>query len=72
MADFILVLSPNFERRWEIFINSIDINPNNILLSNIDSAYPIVKVGDLGNSEVAYTYLPNQTKIIHSAQRRLR
>ncbi|KFY86001.1 hypothetical protein V500_07929 [Pseudogymnoascus sp. VKM F-4518 (FW-2643)] len=26
-----------------------DINPNNILLSNIDSACPIVKVGDLGN-----------------------
>ncbi|KFZ03182.1 hypothetical protein V502_11164 [Pseudogymnoascus sp. VKM F-4520 (FW-2644)] len=25
------------------------VNPNNILLSNIDSAYPIVKVGDLGN-----------------------
>ncbi|KFY91239.1 hypothetical protein V498_05559 [Pseudogymnoascus sp. VKM F-4517 (FW-2822)] len=27
----------------------IDINPNNILLSNVNSTCPIVKVGDLGN-----------------------
>ncbi|OBT87324.1 CMGC/DYRK protein kinase [Pseudogymnoascus sp. 03VT05] len=26
-----------------------DINPNNILLSNVDSSCPVVKVGDLGN-----------------------
>ena len=29
----------------------LDINPNNIFLSDIDSPSPIVKVGDLGNSE---------------------
>jgi serine/threonine protein kinase len=28
---------------------SIDINPNNIFLSNINTLSPIVKVGDLGN-----------------------
>lgn len=26
-----------------------DVNPNNIFLSNIDSASPMVKLGDLGN-----------------------
>ena len=29
----------------------LDINPNNIFLSDIDSPSPIIKVGDLGNSE---------------------
>lgn len=40
----------------------IDINPNNILLSNVDRACPVVKVGDLGNSKMAFIYLPNGTK----------
>ena len=31
--------------------DSLDINPNNIFLSDIDSPSPIIKVGDLGNSE---------------------
>ena len=31
--------------------DSSDINPNNIFLSDIDSPSPIVKLGDLGNSE---------------------
>jgi serine/threonine protein kinase len=29
----------------------LDINPNNVFLSSIDTPSPVVKVGDLGNSE---------------------
>jgi hypothetical protein len=38
---------------------SIDINPNNIFLSNINTLPPIVKVGDLGNRE--YSPKPNSS-----------
>lgn len=34
------------------FADKIDINPNNIFLSNIDGKPPVVKVGDLGQSEL--------------------
>ena len=43
-------------------LNFIDINPNNILLSNVDSTCPVVKVGDLGNSKIAFIYFTNETK----------
>lgn len=45
----------------KILTNFIDINPNNILLSNVDSACPVVKVGDLGNSMMEFIHLLNTT-----------
>lgn len=32
-----------------VALTRIDVNPNNIFLSNIDSPSPVVKLGDLGN-----------------------
>ena len=32
-----------------MILTTSDVNPNNIFLSNIDSAYPMINLGDLGN-----------------------
>ena len=32
----------------------LDVNPNNILLSNIDAPLPIVKLGDLDNGGLPF------------------
>ena len=49
--QYIAVSTPALFLNNLLTTEALDINPNNIFLSGIDGPSPVVKVGELGNSE---------------------